>query len=231
MADVSDLTVIYYTANVISEDFANATLLTLQDAVGGVPVIVVSHKPIITKWKNIVVDLPRHHVSIYKQALIGAKAVKTKYIALAEDDVLYASEHFRYRPSHNRFAYNMNSWNIYTWEKTPVFSQKLGGRKNLNGLICERDLFIEAMEERFAKYPDYREIDLSTWAEPGKYEGYLGVTKREIEEFTTNPPNIVFSHESELSFRNLGTRKKVGQIRALEIPFWGTVESVRSLYG
>lgn len=198
----------------------------LLKAVGDAPIISVSHKP-MNFGKNTVVDLPRHHLSIYKQALIGAKQAETKYIALCEDDVLYSPEHFKYRAQPGKFAYNLSHWGIYTWQKEPVFSWK--GRRNLGQLICERDLFIETMEERFAKHGD--DVDLSIWAEPSKYERHLGVTPREAEEFWTNPPNIMFSHETALSYDNLGTRKKLGELRAVEIPFWGKASDIRRMYG
>lgn len=224
-----DLTVVFYTANVIPEVFAGDARAQLLHAIEDLPLVSVSFSP-MNFGTNTVVNLSRHHLSIYRQALIGAKAATTKYIALAEDDVLYHSEHFKHRPSPGKFAYNMNAWNIYTWSE-PMLTQKSGGRKNLNGLICERDLFIEAMEERFAKHPVDEDINLSVWAEPGKYERQLGVTVRETESFCTNPPNVVFSHRTELSFQNLGVKKKVGEIRALEVPYWGTAKEIRELYG
>lgn len=219
---MQDLTAILYTANTIPAEFALATHRTLMDALQrsdsiGLMTIAIEE------------GVKPSHLGIYRQALQGARQAVTKYIALCEDDVLYSPEHFKYRPSAGVFAYNMNAWNIYTWTD-PMFTQKPGGRKNLNGLICERELFIEAMEERFAKWPDDDKVDTTIWGEPGKYEGYLGVTKRSFEEFHTNPPNIIFSHENELSFAGLGKRKKLGQIRATEIPYWGTAKQIRELY-
>ncbi len=228
MADIyQDLSVIYYSANTIPKNFAMATQGYLMSAIGDLPLISVTHKPMDFGY-NIVVDLPRHHLSIYKQALLGAKAATTKYIALAEDDVLYSPEHFKYRPSPGKFAYNLGAWSLFTWNDPPVFTHKGKGRKNLNSLICERELFIEAMEERFAKHDD--NVDISKWAEPGKYERHLGVTIRETEEFWTNPPNIVFSHETELSFAGLGKRKRIGEMRAYDIPYWGNALEIRRLY-
>jgi hypothetical protein len=112
---------------------------------------------------------------------------------------------------------------VATWN--PVYSQKLGGRRNLSQLICERELFIEAMEERFSKWSD-DDVNIACWAEPSKYEKNLGVTIREWEAFATNPPNIVFSHETALSFAGLGKRKRLGEIRALTIPYWGHVDDI-----
>lgn len=227
MAGISgnDLTIVFYTANIVPESFMRQVQFQLLKAAGNIPIISVSHKP-MSFGKNIVVDLPRHHLSIYKQALIGAKGAETRYIALCEDDVLYSPEHFKHRPQPGKFAYNLGHWGIHTWEKDPVLSWK--GRRNLCQLVCERDLFVEAMEERFAKHGD--DVDISIWAEPGKYERHLGVTPRETEEFWTNPPNVVFSHETALSYENLGTRKRLGELRATEIPVWGTAKQIRSLY-
>lgn len=225
-----DLTIILYTCNEIPPSFASKVYEQLLKAAQGQEVIVVSQKPMSIDEKNIVVDLPRHHLSIYRQALIGAKAATTHFIAFAEDDVLYTTEHFKYRPlNSNKFAYNMNAWNVYTWGQE-LFTQKLGGRKNLNGLICDRELFIKAMEERFTRYPDESKIDLRLWGEPGKYEGQLGVTVQGTEEFFTNPPNIIFSHQTALSFKGLGTRKRLGEIRAVEVPEWGTATKIRGYY-
>lgn len=225
---MNDITAIFYTCNEIDNFFAENIRIQLLRSLEDIDLISVSHKP-MEFGKNIVVGLPRHHLSIYRQALIGAKSANTKYIALTEDDVLYTKEHFLNRPSTGKFLYNVGSWNLQTWGE-PIFTQKLGGRINLNSLICERSLFIEAMEERFKKWPDNANINISNWAEPGKYEKNLGVTIREIEKVYTNPPNIAFSHETALSFANLGKRKRLGEVRALEIPYWGNVESVIKLY-
>lgn len=224
----NDLTIVYYTANAAPEKFAEVIRDNLKKAADKIPIIWVSKQP-LQLHNNIVVDTNRSHIDIYKDALTGVKAAKTKYVALAEDDVLYSPEHFKRRPfSESNFAYNMSNWNIYTWDE-PIYSHKAGGRKNLHSLICTRDVFIEAMEERFAKYPNGHP-DHSIWAEPGKYERHLGVTQRETEEFYTNPPNIVFSHQTALGFRSLGSRKRLGEFRAYDIPYWGHVKDIRSLY-
>jgi hypothetical protein len=223
---MSDLTIIYYTANVVPGNFADKVRHQLLKAAEA-PIISVSHKP-LDFGTNIVVDLPRHHLSIYRQALIGAKAATTKYIALCEDDVLYSQEHFKHRPSLGRFAYNLGYWGIYTWQKDAIFSWK--GRRNLGQLICERELFIRVLEERFLRWPNDEKINLGLWAEPGKYERQLDVSIQETEDFWTNPPNIVFSHETALSFNNLGTRKRLGELRAMEIPYWGKASEIRSIY-
>ena len=226
---MSDLSIVYYTANEIPESFAKETRFQLIDAADEyTPIISVSMKP-MDFGDNIVSTTPRSHVNIYRMALMGAKKAETKYIALCEDDVLYSPEHFLKRPSSDEiFAYNLAYWNVQTWGE-PLFSHKAGGRRNLHSLICNRELFINAMEERFAKYPDGTQ-DISVWAEPGKYEKYLGVTEQKTEVFYTNPPNIMFDHQTALSYKNLGSRKKLGEFRAIELPYWGRVYDIRRMY-
>lgn len=224
---VHDLTIIYYTANVAPKRFTQIIRENIWEVAPDVPIVSVSHQP-LEFGENIVVDLPRHHLSIYKQALMGARAAETEYIALCEDDVLYSAQHFEHRPQSGKFAYNLGHWNIYTWQNEAMFSWK--GRRNLGQLICERELFIHAMEERFLRWPDDSKVDLGLWAEPGKYERQLDVSTQETEDFWTNPPNIAFSHETALAFANLGTRKRMGELRATEIPHWGKASEIRRIY-
>lgn len=213
----NDITAVFYSAGVVSSKFYENTHYQLIKALGDIPLIEVH------------LDDPskRSHFQIYRQALEGAKKATTKYIALCEDDVLYSPEHFNYRPKKAPFAYNLGYWGIYTWQDPPMYNYK--GRRNLDSLICYREIFIEAMEERFAKYPN-NEANKDVWAEPGRYESQLGVTPYQTEVFYSQPPNIKFSHPTELSFGALGTRKRAGELRAYDIPFWGTAYELRKLY-
>lgn len=232
---MNDITVIYYTANRISETFGNHLRRVLLEAIGDTPLICVSKKP-MDFGENIVLDTPRSYLNIYREALIGVKAAKTKYIALAEDDMLYSAEHFKFRPKPGTFAYNIGCWRLFTWGE-PIFSWG-GERRNNSGLICERELYIKLMEERFAKYPDT--APLQFFAEPGKYDDKIGVTVYPTETFYTTPANIMFSHyegmsinqneEEEKNYKGLGIRKRLGQLRATAIPHWGEADKIIKLY-
>lgn len=215
---MTDLSAVLYTANTISGGFAQHTLNQLLESLGQIPLIIVERDPAIAP----------SHFNIYRQALEGAKLAPTRYIALVEDDELYSPAHFEYRPRKKPFAYNLAYWGIYTWQDPPMYNYK--GRRNLGNLICEREAFIEAMEERFAKYPDPPMSIKDVWAEPSKYERSLGVTPREAEDFYSQPPNIKFSHPTELSFAALGTRKRSGELRAYDIPYWGRADKLRAYY-
>lgn len=216
---MEDLSCIYISASFIPRNFAISVMeqLIISLGTGTILITMIQDK-----------SVPRSQAQIYRQVLEGVKKARTKYVAIAEDDVLYSPEHFKFRPKDGHWGYNMNVWSIFTWGE-PLFTYKApGGRRNLNGLICERQLLIDHLEERFKLWPD--EVDINIFGEPGKYDNQLGTTPYPSQDFYTNPPNIVFSHQANLQFQGLGTRKGLGQIRATTIPYWGTAETIRSLY-
>ena len=238
---ISDLTVIYYTANFINEEFAEKTRDQLIDAMAlasvdpfnakagiQIELISVSQKPMEFGENICVGDIGRSHINIYKQALRGAKAAETKYIALAEDDVLYSGEHFTYRPVKTPFAYNVHKWSIFTWSDPPVFSYK--NRKVINSLIADREAFIEAIEERLEKYPDNEMVGKISWGEPGRHEAALKLKVWDSEIFHSKVPNIVFSHPDAVGYGHLGKKKARGFPRLEELPYWGKASRIVEMY-
>ena len=223
-----DVTVVYYTANVLSDPFAANTKKKFREAIGDLPLISVSKKPMVDFGQNICVgDTPRSHIWTYRQALMGVKAAKTKYIALAEDDIFYSVEHFtRYTPPPDVFYYNLSVWSLYTWS-APIFSWH--GRRCLHSLICEKDLFVDTLDELFAKYPNDDEFPIHKLGEPGRYEHRLGTTPRKSEVFMTDVPNIAVTHPEAIGFASQGTRKRHAGLRVTALPHWGSAEEVLKL--
>lgn len=226
---MNDLTVLYYTANVLKEPFASKAREILWQAKGDYPLISISKKP-MDFGQNIVVDFPRSQVGIYRQILIGAKAATTEFVAFAEDDCLYTKEHFTcFRPQADEFAYDMAKWSLYTWSNPPVYSIK--DRISNCTAIAPRLLLIEALEERFAKYPDESKIPLQYFSEVGKYDKGLRVTPRKIVKFMSKSPCIIFSHPDAIGYGYLGNRKKVGGFLAYDIPVWGkAADVIKNIY-
>jgi hypothetical protein len=208
---MNDCTIIFYTSNLVPDKVMKKVQEQLLKT--GLPIISVSQKPMDFGENICVGDIGQSYINIYKQMLIGAKAAKTKYIAFAEDDVIYSKEHFNFEPT--CFAYDMNKWSVYTW--APYFHIK--NRRTNTDLICPRDMFIEAMEERFKKYPD--DQPLSIWAEPGRYEKELGVKVQPVQEYVAEDTHIVFSHEKAVGYGIMGNRKRMGFQRATEVMFEG----------
>jgi len=163
--------------------------------------------------------------------MIGCQHAKTKYVALAEDDIFYSKEHFHCKvPKGDYFLYDMNKLSLFTWTKPPVYSFR-HNRMVVNQLIAPTKMLREAMEERFAKYPDESKVKLKYWGDPGRYEKYLGVTERPTDTFMCINPSIVFTHPKAFGYEmNHGKKKRLGDLRIIEIPFWGRAEDMMKYY-
>jgi len=221
---MTDLTILFADNGVVNRPFAEAVRQELIKAIGELPVISLTATP-LDFGLNIVDEGPYSLNNYYRQLLKMAKLATTPYIAFCENDTLYPDEHFRYRPKLDTFAYNYNRWNLYTWSEPPFYSLKQ--RKILATLIAPRELFIEAMEERFAKY----DIVPDEWfGEPGRpaHESRLGITLRKAEAFETYNPIVVFSHPAANAHKT--AVKRAGKIRALEIYYWGKAKDLRKMY-
>lgn len=224
---MTDLTVIFVTANLLPKHFVEVHRATLLQAIQGHELITVSRKP-MNLGKNILDTGEKSHLNMYLQMLNAAKVATTPYIATAEDDVLYPKEHFSfYRPPLDTFAYNMHRWSLYTW-KPKLFSMKR--RKSNCTLIAPRELFIEAWEERFRKHP-YDQYPRQWVGEVGRnnLERWLGVTQRKSVEVWSETGVIHINHPDGTDI-TMGKRKKLGEVKATEIPFWGKALDIAREY-
>lgn len=206
---IADLTILYYTANRIHLSFARAVRQALYDATHGFyPIVSVSHQPILF-GENVCVGAHEPSIwQVYQNILTGAKAATTPFVACCEDDSLYAPDHFAYRPPLDAFGYNLNRWVItrrlsedgtrreafYYWRQRTQMAQ----------CIAPRQLLIDTLEARFAKYPEPVPHDVAKktgWGEPGRYERNLGLPLVKLEHFRTAFPNVTFNHSESLMGR------------------------------
>lgn len=256
-----DLTVVYYTSNFLETENPHFLLNTkrqLVKAIGDLPLLVISHKPVdkLTfigyegKYRNLVAGKDfelyapgRHHLNLYGQIMYGAKYAKTKYVAMAEDDILYSYDHFHSPEIDKQFAndrqiflYDMNKVSLFTWTNPPMFSFR-SKRRVVNQLLSPAKMLADAMQERFDRMKVLMdggrrlESILHIWGDPGRYEDQLGVSIHESVEFYCNSPSIVFTHPKAFGFLNHGTRKKLGDIRIIELADWGKAEDVLRVWG
>jgi hypothetical protein len=240
---MGSLSIIYYTSNFLDTHnpyFLANTRKYLLEATRDLPIIIVSQQPTVFggNSQNICLgDIGRSHLNIYKQMLIGAKAATTNYVAMAEDDIFYSYEHF-----HNEyigkfpdmFLYDMNKVSLFTWTKPPIFSFR-HNRKVVNQLIVRRELLIEALEERFARVTELlktRPLEkiIKYWGDFSRYEDLLGVTIRKGKEFMCTKPSIVLSHEHAYGYLSQGKRKRLGDLRILEVQGWPRAEEMIKLF-
>lgn len=241
---MSNLTVIYYTSNYLEKTnpyFLSNTKEQLIKAIDGLPLVIVSQEPTLfgKHCTNVCVGkLGRSHLNIYRQILEGAKAATTEYVALAEDDILYSYEHF-----HNeyigmypdKFLYDMNKVSVFTWIKPALFSFR-HDRMVVNQLIAPRKLLIEALEERFKRFDELinhgktEQQIIKYWGDLSRYEDILGVTVRPSKTFMCKMPSLVFSHEHAFGYLNHGKKKRLGDLRIIELQGWGRAEDAMKLY-
>lgn len=168
---------------------------------GKYPIVSVSQKPINFGLNICVGEMGQSNYNYFKQMLIGAKEVKTKYIACCDDDTLYVPEHFTHRPpSENIFAYNTNTW--------IVGSRIFWRQKDLSGMfchICPTDLLINNLTPRFKMYPT-QPRDVRHFGEPGKFDTQFGIPNAKVETFSTKLPLATFEYRGSLN----GKRKRFG---------------------
>jgi len=220
----NDLTIVFCTANEHPESFTAYHRKVLLEAAGDYPIITSSIKP-VDLGTNILQTEPPSHLAMYRQLLKAAKMATTPFIASVESDTLYPKEHFIfYRPPVDAVAYDMSLWRLYTW-LPDYFSLKR--RINNCTMIAPREYLIECLEERFARNSPYA-------GEIGRNDmgmGY-GLTHRNSVQVWCHVPTIQINHPNGIAYKNAHnpTRKRPGEIKAVEIPFWGRVEVIAKEY-
>jgi hypothetical protein len=244
----NETTILYYTANYLDDKnpyFLENCRKQLLTAIGDRPMVIVSQKPTLFGNNSVNVnlgDIGRSHFNVYWQILQGCKAAKTKWVALAEDDILYSKEHFNFfyfvKPEFIKddyFLYDMNRVSIFTWTRPPMFSYRFK-RTVVNQLIAKRQMLIDAMEERFKRLEELRKTTeerriLKYWGDPGRYEGLLGVTIRPVYEYNSWVPSIVFSHDLAYGYEfNQGKKKRLGDLRMTALADWGSASDILKLW-
>ncbi|KKS13837.1 hypothetical protein A2617_00290 [Candidatus Daviesbacteria bacterium RIFOXYD1_FULL_41_10] len=221
----NDITIIFLTLNKVPKKWVPYHREMLEKAADGAPIISVSREP-MDFGTNIIQTEPASAVNIYWQTLKAAKIATTPYIAIAEDDTLYPREHYHgFRPSLDTFAYNKTRWGLNTWG-LPIYYH--AQRASHMTLIAPRKLAVEALEERFNKYPIDNAGGKNAGGELGKQwmEERLGVTLRKSVEFYTSDPVMYFQHIESIDPLNVNRKKRMSRIRALEIPYWGRSEDM-----
>jgi len=225
---MKNITAIFLTQNEVPEKWAEFHKKCLLEALDGAPLIILSRKPMDWGTINVLQDKPKSLSNIYWQLLRGAKMATTDYIAVVEDDTLYPKEHFFQRPRKDRIGYNMNHWSLFTWitshHPRPIYSWR--NRRGNYSMLSYRKLVIEALEERFAKFPDGTSDRITGEIGRPMVEHNLGITVRDVEEFETLASIVNFNHDKGSDDLQLRQRKSLGNIQALDIPHWGKAEDL-----
>jgi hypothetical protein len=212
---VRDLTLLYYTANTIANPLGQRVRQHLMDSAPTYPLISISHEPMGFGANICVGETPPSTQGVYRQILLGAKAASTPFVACCEDDSLYCSEHFEFRPPLDEIWYNLNRWHL-----DPVMQFRWRNRTGMCACIAPRELLIETLEARFKSDPDCKHP--LSWGEPGKYEGFFRIPKIVKREFNSITPIIHINHGGLGGIRK-GVKTDIVES---ELPYWGSAKDL-----
>lgn len=213
---MKDLTAIFLTVNEMPECWEKFHRDVLLEALWDTPIITISRIP-TDIGLNILQEEPKSPSNIYKQLLRWAKLATTDYIAVVEDDTLYNKEHFQLRPKMNEFWFNMTHWSLFAWWE-PTYHWR--NRRWNYSMIAPRLLLIEALEERFAQWPngipDNRVWEL--WKHMA--ERNMNVTLQKAVDMWTTIPIINLNHSSATDVLQINQRKRMWMLRCYDVPHW-----------
>ena len=237
---MGDLTILYYSANQITERFADVVRTDLlRSTARRFPIISVTHQPVNFGDERIVVgEIEPSVAQVYLNILEGCFRATTPFCACAEDDTLYSEGHWTYRPALDTFAYNEHRW-VLSRRLSPNMRRREAffyarARTQMAMGIFPRQLMIDTLAEKFAAYPGpplpTSEAKKAGWGEPGRYEKLLGLTPRKLERFKwSEEPNVTVNHSHSLMGRRL---VQASDQIAQDVPPWGDADALwRRIHG
>jgi len=228
-----DLTILYLTLNLLPESWARFQMDHLVKSADGARIISISRVP-MSLGDNILQTEPRSYWNIYMQLLRGAEMATTKYVANAEDDVLYTPNHFsEFRPRDTEVSYDHSRWSLFTWDNLYCMRQRI----NNSTLIAPREYLIDALRERKARWPNgLPDTRVGEVGRPDK-DRLARVSPRNMFVWYCRNPVVQLNHPGGIDSggyaRIPGRRrliKKHGQMKAYDIPYWGKAEDVLKHY-
>jgi len=142
---MDDLTIVYYSSNREKPIFEHNVTCTLLDAIGDLPLISVTQKPMVL-GKNICVgDIGATPDNVLLQMMLGAKEADTKYIGFGQSDTLYHKSHFEFRPKEDDvFYYPDNAYLLWVGNRKFRFWRK---KWTELATITNREHFIKVIGE------------------------------------------------------------------------------------
>jgi group I intron endonuclease len=188
----SDRGIVYYSDNRIEDRLGRMVQQRLLDT--GLPIVSVTLKP-VEFGDNVVLNLERGYLTMFKQILAGLERIDTELVWLCEHDVLYTPEHFEFTPlCKDRFYYNKNNWQVRQADGHAVFWDC----KKVSQCVAYRELFLKHYRERVRKV---EEVGFSRRMgfEPGTHGRPERVDDYKSDFFETKIANLDVRHKYNLT--------------------------------
>jgi len=206
---MGDTTVIYYTSNREREGFESKVQQELGKAIGGLPLISVSQKP-IKFGKNICVgDIGATPENVLIQIREGARAADTTFVSTAEADCLYHKSYYDFKPKKENVIYRSDCFYVLWLEYPKYFHYKK--RMEIGG-ITGRKYLIRIINNLLSKPFTHLSHEVNKVANS--------------EEFTPKIPMISLKTRRGMHYKTPYIQKK----NMLELPYWGTAYEVAKEY-
>lgn len=93
-------------------------------------------------------------------------------------------------------------------------------------MVANRESVIKALQERFDKYPEGTPEKHTGEIGRNMLERNLGLTEWKAVDFYTHLPIININHALGLDDLAITQRKRLGNLRAYDIPFWGRADEL-----
>ena len=219
---MGNVTCIYYTSNREDPQFEKKIQQTLLEAVGDLPIISVSQKP-IDFGTNIVMPIGRSQLSMFKQILVGLIGIETDIVFFCEHDCLYHPSHFEFTPTKkDKFFYNKNRWQVDSKTGQALFRHT----RCTSLVVAYRDLLIKHFTDllELIDKSGYRRSRMGF--APGTHR-FEGMKCHGVRDFMSEHPCIDVRHASNYTptrwkkeeHRNKHSLK--GWKESDSVPFWG----------
>jgi len=218
---------VYYTDNRLDPQIMRACQQQLENSRNGHELISVSLQP-LEFGDNIVLNLERGYLTMFRQILAGLKAATADVVFLVEHDMLYHPSHFDFiPPQRDVFYYNQNRWMVDAKTGKALFYYA----NSTSGLCGYRELLIEHYRKR-VKLVRKNGFSRRMGFEPGTHGRAERVDDYGHDTWMAECPNIDVRHRHNLTqsrwrkdqFRNQKYTR--GWTEAREVPGWGTTEEV-----
>jgi hypothetical protein len=219
---MSEMTVIYYTHNHEFPDFEWKIQCTIMDEKGDLPIISVSQKP-ISFGENICIGVQgANSLNTWRQVQIGTKAAKTRFVCLAESDILHHSSYFSFEPEKDDIFYVAKRFYILFAGRGKNRSYFLKDPSDTN-LIVGRDYLLQRLDYYLEGRPQWqKESDYEHNAFPD-HRLFSEIGHRVLVDFQV--PTVTFKTDQGMHRKSPHHR---GGVRTL--PYWGDCKELYMRY-
>lgn len=196
----------------------------IQRCANGHRIVSATLQPLDFGHQNLVLNLERGQLAMFKQILAGLEALDTDVAFLVEHDCLYHPSHFDFTPpTADRFFYNQNRWQVSAEDGRAVHYRA----SQTSGCCASRTLLVEHYRKRIA-YIEAHGWNRNYGYEPGTNSWSKSIDPHGAETWMSPFPNLDLRHGHNLSktrwspseFRDKRTCE--GWTESDEIPGWGT---------